>query len=81
LFCVNIPNAELHAAAGEATLSGTIDVAAGSADLRLLDRPAIADPPEIGLRLNGPLDALLRTPELARLAQWRVERAAGAATP
>jgi hypothetical protein len=35
----------------------------------------VANPPEIGLRLTGRLDALRRMPELAGVARWRAEHA------
>jgi uncharacterized protein involved in outer membrane biogenesis len=64
----------LSGPAGEATASGVLDLPDASADIRIVLRPALADPPEIGLRLTGPLDAPRRTPELAGIARWRVAR-------
>jgi hypothetical protein len=66
----------LVAPSGEAVVTGSINLPAASADLRLAIRPAIPDPPEIGLRLTGPLDALRRTPELADVTRWRLARVA-----
>jgi len=61
---------------GAATLSGSIDLAGGTAELRLGLLPAVVDPPEIGLFLVGPLDGLRRMPELAAVARWRAEHPA-----
>ena len=61
--------------AGTATLSGSVDVGGNEAELRLGLLPAVANPPEIGLRLTGRLDALRRMPELAGVARWRAEHA------
>ena len=68
---VQITQAELRAASGTIGVTGSIDLPGSAADLRLALRPAVPNPPEIGLRLNGPLDALRRIPELAAVARWR----------
>ena len=73
---LQIQSAHLVAPSGDATASGTVDLPGESADLRLVIRPAMPDPPEIGLRLTGPIDALQRTPELAGVTTWRLARAA-----
>jgi hypothetical protein len=51
-----------------------VNLPGGSADLRIALRPAMPDPPEIGLRLTGPFDALQRSVELAGIARWRIGR-------
>jgi uncharacterized protein YhdP len=61
---------------GAATLAGSVDLAGNTAELRLGLLPAVADPPEIGLFLAGPLDGLRRMPELAAVTRWRAEHAA-----
>jgi hypothetical protein len=60
---------------GAATLAGSVDLAGNAAELRLGLLPAVADPPEIGLFLVGPLDGLRRMQELAAVARWRAEHA------
>jgi hypothetical protein len=60
---------------GTAMLSGSIDLPGETARLRLALLPAVADPPEIGLRLTGRLDQVRRVPELAGLARWRADQA------
>ena len=67
--------AQLSGPAGTASASGSLNLPAASADLRIDLRPAIADPPEIGLRLTGPWDGLQRTAELAGIARWRIAKA------
>ena len=59
--------------AGSIGLTGRVDILGAGADLRLALRPAVEDPPEIGLRLTGPFDALRRTPEIADVVRWRAE--------
>jgi hypothetical protein len=68
---LRIGQAALRAASGTMGMTGGIDLAGSTADLRLALRPAVPDPPEIGLRLNGPLDAMRRIPELAAVVRWR----------
>jgi uncharacterized protein involved in outer membrane biogenesis len=58
---------------GTATLQGLIDLAGRSNELRLAIRPAVDDPPEIALRLSGPLDKPIRTPETAAALPWRAQ--------
>ncbi len=69
------------AGGGSASIGGTIDLPDQSLDLRLDARPAMADAPQIGLRLTGKPGAAARTPELADLTRWRATREAPAATP
>jgi uncharacterized protein involved in outer membrane biogenesis len=68
---LRITEAASRAVSGTMGLSGNVDLAGSTADLRLVLRPAVPDPPEIGLRLNGPLGSLRRTPELADVVRWR----------
>jgi hypothetical protein len=60
-------------AGGEAGLSGDIDLARATLDLRLAARP-VAEAPAIGLRLTGPMAEPRRLPELAPFLRWRAER-------
>ena len=61
---------------GGADFSGSIDLPRGELDLRMLLRPAVSDPPDIGLRLTGPASAPRRTPELAGANRWLAEHPA-----
>ena len=70
---LTLATADLTSAAGDAHASGTVALPSGEADLRIVLHPAIADPPELVLHLNGPIAAPRRTPELAGLARWRIE--------
>jgi hypothetical protein len=78
---IRLGDVELKAKSGTAGLTGDIDLPDNSADLRLSLRPAVPDPPEIVLRLGGPLEAMRRIPDLLDLTRWRVEHAAAAASP
>ncbi len=74
---IQMKEAQLRAVSGTIGITGSIDLPESAADLRLALRPAVPNPPEIGLRLNGPFDALRRIPELAAVTRWRAtERAA-----
>lgn len=72
------PDGALSGPAGDASVSGSLDLPGAAADLSLLLRPATPDAarpgPEFGLRVTGPLRALTRTPELAGLSRWLAER-------
>jgi AsmA-like C-terminal region/AsmA family len=73
LGAVRLDQTRLTAPSGTMLVTGTVDLTTAAADLRLALRPAVPVPPEIGLRLSGPIGALRRTPELADLARWRAE--------
>jgi hypothetical protein len=67
----------LASPAGEARLSGSVDLLGAAADLRIAVRPGAAGAPpgpELGLRVIGPETALVRTPELAGLSLWLAEQ-------
>ena len=75
----------LATTAGDARISGSVDLLGGAADLRIAVHPGLpvgappdapeAQPrPELGLRVIGPAAALVRTPELAGLSLWLAER-------
>jgi hypothetical protein len=65
----------LSAIAGEARFTGGASIASQSLDLRIAFQPALPDPPEIAIRLTGPLDRLHRTLDLANLARRMAELA------
>lgn len=68
---VTLESGALAAPSGSVSLGGSIDLPGAAADLRLALRPATPEPPELALRLTGPLDAMQRTPELSDLIRWR----------
>jgi hypothetical protein len=78
-----VGDAGMSGRAGEARLTGTIDLPDSDANLRVALRPNIPDPPELGLRFSGALDSLERTPELTGLVKWRLDHGslASAGTP
>jgi uncharacterized protein involved in outer membrane biogenesis len=65
----------LRGSAGEADLTGGLNLPTGTLDLRIALRPALPNPPEIAIRLTGPIDRPTRAPELANLARFVAERA------
>jgi uncharacterized protein involved in outer membrane biogenesis len=72
---MNLDVAAVHASAGDAALAGGMDLVNQTIDLRLTLRPALPNPPEIAIRMTGPLDHPVRTPELANLSRFVAERA------
>jgi hypothetical protein len=78
---IRLGEVSLNAGSGTASLTGDIDLPYNSGDLRLSLRPAVPDPPEIVLRLDGPLEAMRRIPDLLDLTRWRTEHAAAAPSP
>ena len=67
--------ARLEGPAGEASLSGTADLAGGALDLRVALRPRGAeDAPGLAVRLTGPAANAQRTPELAATLRWLATR-------
>ena len=72
---MNLDVAAVHASAGDAALAGGMDLVNQTIDLRLTLRPALPNPPEIAMRMTGPLDHPVRTPELANLSRFVAERA------
>ena len=66
--------AQLRGGAGEARVTGGMNLASKAIDIRIALSPAVPDPPEVAVRLAGPLDHPNRTPELANLARWFAER-------
>ncbi len=64
----------LRGIAGEARFTGGMNLATQALDLRIALQPALPNPPEIAIRLTGPLDRPDRTPELANLSRYVAER-------
>ena len=71
---LRLRNAALAGEAGEVAFTGGVELPAATVDLRAALRPAVADAPEIGLRILGPIGSPGRTPELAAAALWLAER-------
>jgi hypothetical protein len=69
-----LTRATLASPGGRAEATGGIDLTRALLALRLALHPAVPDPPELGLRLSGPLDAPVRIPELAPAVPWRAAR-------
>jgi AsmA-like C-terminal region/AsmA family len=61
--------------AGEARFAGGINLATQAVDVRIALQPALPNPPEIAIRVTGPIDRPNRTPQLANLARWMAELA------
>ena len=68
---VSLHTGLLSGIAGEARFTGGMNLATQALDIRIALQPALPNPPEIAIRLTGPLDHPNRTPELANLARWR----------
>jgi hypothetical protein len=68
-------DAGLAGPAGGIVADGQIDLPGDTMDLHLQFRPAIPDPPTLGLRLTGPLRTPNRVAELAAVAAWRAAHA------
>lgn len=71
---LTLARAAMSGPAGTVAVSGTIDLTRALLGLRLAVVPAVPDAPEIGLRISGPADAVVRVPELAGAVRWRSER-------
>jgi hypothetical protein len=69
-----LESVRLHGSAGDAELSGGINLPTEALELRLVLRPALPNPPEIALRLTGPLDHPNHIPELDNLSRFVAER-------
>ena len=71
---LSLDAAHMTSGAGVVELTGVVRLASDMLDLRVLLQPAVPDPPEIALRLAGPIDHPSRSPELARLSRWLADR-------
>ena len=71
---LSLDAARMTSDAGVAEFTGVVGLASDTLDMRILLRPAIPDPPEIVLRLTGPIEHPNRLPELARLSRWLADR-------
>ena len=74
---LQVTDGRMTGLSGAARLGGSVDLAGNTAELSLGLLPAVADPPEIGIVLAGPLDALRRVPDLTAVARWRAAHAGG----
>ena len=67
--------AQLHGVAGDAVLTGSVNLATQMLDLNVALLPSVPHPPEIAVHLTGPLEHSVRTPELANFARFVADRA------
>ena len=70
---LTVSRSDLSGDWGTAALSGLLDIAGRTAELRLAWRPTVTDPPEVALRLSGKLDKPVRAFEISDVARWRAE--------
>ncbi len=59
--------------AGEAHVSGGMNLATQALDVTIALQPSLPSPPEIAIHLGGSIDRPSATPELAGLARWMAE--------
>jgi hypothetical protein len=78
---LTLHNTALASPAGAVTADGDIDLPGNTTDLHLQFRPAVADPPQLGLRLTGPWSAPRRLAEIAPVAAWRAAHPPAPPTP
>ncbi len=67
---LSLHDSGLQGSTGTVDLAGSVGLGAATLDLHAALHPALANPPEIGLRLTGPLAAPHRAPELAGFLRW-----------
>jgi hypothetical protein len=72
---LSLDGGRLAGIAGEARFTGGMNLAAQALDVKIALQPALPNPPEIVIRVTGPLDRPERTSELANLARWMAEAA------
>jgi hypothetical protein len=70
---VTLREARLAGRDGGVAATGSLDLPAGTASLHFDLRPAMPDPPVLGLRVDGKLAAPERVPELSDVIRWRAE--------
>ena len=68
-----LDSGSLTGIAGEAHVSGGMNLATRALDVRIALQPALPTPPEVAIRLTGPIDRPNRTLELDGLARWVAE--------
>jgi hypothetical protein len=68
-----LQSGRLTSNAGEARISGGMMLADQQVDARITLLPSVSHPPEVSIRLSGPLDRTSGAPELAGLARWMAE--------
>ncbi len=73
---LTLGRATLQAPAGRIAFAGSVTLPGPALDLRADLWPAIPDPPDIGVRLTGPLGSPRATPDLAGLARWLADHPA-----
>jgi hypothetical protein len=68
---LTLQSADVTSSSGTARLTGLVDIAGETAELRLSLRPAVAQPPEIAVRLSGPWARPSRILEITEAQVWR----------
>jgi len=68
---LHFTSASFSGAAGKVDMSGLIDLVGRTEELRLTLGPAVAMPPNLSLRLSGPVETPTRIPDLSDAARWR----------
>jgi uncharacterized protein involved in outer membrane biogenesis len=68
-----LDSGSLTGIAGEAHVSGAMNLATRVLDVRIALQPALPTPPEVAIHLTGPIDRPNRTLELDGLARWVAE--------
>ena len=72
---VSLDTAHLSGSAGEVNGGGDANLPGKELNLHIVLRPAMQNPPEIGVQVTGPFDRPQRTLDLANLARFVAERA------
>ena len=67
---LDLGGSAMAAAAGEAQVSGNIDLPGRTLEVRINLQPALPNPPEVAVRLTGTIERPNLAPELADLASW-----------
>jgi hypothetical protein len=60
----------MNGIAGEAHVSGGMNLVGQTLDVRIALQPALPSPPEVAIHLTGPIEQPKRATELAGLARW-----------
>jgi hypothetical protein len=73
----DIGAADLSGTDGSIGVTGSLDLVAGAADVRLAVRPAVTAPPVLGVRLVGPWQSARRVTDVAAALLWAGRGAGG----
>jgi hypothetical protein len=64
----------LRGPSGDLALTGSLDLPGRLADLALQIRPALVDPPTLGLRIVGPWQTVRRTTDVGAAVNWAAKK-------